>query len=205
MWRRNSQVVNQAQSVLLEREKDDLQPDESHGVESLMSEVYALSSIPTRILLPIDFSPSSEAALAMASDLAQHFKAELYLLNVIPFFPTTTMPDFVPEESFIQDARSTVERNLAKCHKALEEKGIKSDSGIEIGNDVAGNIMDVVDREHIDMIVISTHGMSGWHPLVFGSIAEKVVKLVQCPLLLLHSPKPDTSTRTPSGRSMEWW
>ena len=205
MWRRNSQVVNQAQSVLLEREKDDLQPDESHGVESLMSEVYALSSIPTRILLPIDFSPSSEAALAMASDLAQHFKAELYLLNVIPFFPTTTMPDFVPEESFIQDARSTVERNLAKCHKALEEKGIKSDSGIEIGNDVAGNIMDVVHREHIDMIVISTHGMSGWHPLVFGSIAEKVVKLVQCPLLLLHSPKPDTSTRTPSGRSMEWW
>ena len=205
MWRRNSQVVNQAQSVLLEREKDDLQPDESHGVESLMSGVYALSSIPTRILLPIDFSPSSEAALAMASDLAQHFKAELYLLNVIPFFPTTTMPDFVPEESFIQDARSTVERNLAKCHKALEEKGIKSDSGIEIGNDVAGNIMDVVDREHIDMIVISTHGMSGWHPLVFGSIAEKVVKLVQCPLLLLHSPKPDTSTRTPSGRSMEWW
>jgi len=205
MWRRNSQVVNQAQSVLLEREKDVLQPDESHGVESLMSEVYALSSIPTRILLPIDFSPSSEAALAMASDLAQHFKAELYLLNVIPFFPTTTMPDFVPEESFIQDARSTVERNLAKCHKALEEKGIKSDSGIEIGNDVAGNIMDVVHREHIDMIVISTHGMSGWHPLVFGSIAEKVVKLVQCPLLLLHSPKPDTSTRTPSGRSMEWW
>jgi nucleotide-binding universal stress UspA family protein len=170
-----------------------------------MSEVYALSSIPTRILLPIDFSPSSEAALEMASDLAKHFQAELYLLNVVPFFPATTMPDFIPEESFIQDAKSAVERNLAKCQKALAEKGVKSNSSIEVGNDVAGNIMEVVDREHIDMVIISTHGMSGWHPLVFGSIAEKVVKLVQCPLLLLRSPKPDTGTKTPSTRSMEWW
>lgn len=170
-----------------------------------MSEVHALSSIPTRILLPIDFSPSSEAALEMASDLAQHFQAELYLLNVLPIFPATTMPDFVPEESFLQDARSVVERNLAKCHEALTERGVKSASAIELGNDVAGSIMEVVDREHIDMVVISTHGLSGWHPLVFGSIAEKVVKLVQCPLLLLHSPKPDTDTKSPSRRSMEWW
>jgi nucleotide-binding universal stress UspA family protein len=50
--------------------------------------------------------------------------------------------------------------------------------------------MEVIDREQIDMVVISTHGISGWHPLVFGSIAEKVVKLVRCPLLLLRSAKP---------------
>jgi nucleotide-binding universal stress UspA family protein len=170
-----------------------------------MSEVYALSSIPTRIMLPIDFSPSSEAALVMASDLAHHFRAELYLLNVIPFFPTATMPDFIPEESFLQDARAAVERKLANCHKALEARGVKSASSIEVGNDVAGNIIEAIEREHIDMVVISTHGISGWHPLVFGSIAEKVVKLVQCPLLLLHSPKPDSGTKTPSGRLMEWW
>jgi hypothetical protein len=55
------------------------------------------------------------------------------------------------------------------------------------------------------MVVISTHGISGWHPLVFGSIAEKVVKLVQCPLLLLRSSKPESSAKNPSGRSTEWW
>ena len=52
----------------------------------------------------------------------------------------------------------------------------------ETGNDVASNIMIVIERERIDMVVLSTHGMSGWRPMVFGSIAEKVVKLVQCPL-----------------------
>ena len=53
-----------------------------------MPEVRAFPSIPTKILLPIDFSPSSQAALEMAADLAQHFHAELYLVNVIPYFPT---------------------------------------------------------------------------------------------------------------------
>jgi hypothetical protein len=65
--------------------------------------------------------------------------------------------------------------------------------------------MEVVEREHIDMVVISTHGISGWHPFVFGSIAEKVVKLAQCPLLLLRSAKPRGDLKSRSGRASEWW
>jgi nucleotide-binding universal stress UspA family protein len=170
-----------------------------------MSEVRLLSSIPTKILLPIDFSPSSQAALGMAADLAEHFHAELYLVNVIPFFPTSTFPDFVPEESFLKEARIHAERHLSKIHAVLAGRGIKATTSVEIGNDVAGNIMEVVDREHIDLIVISTHGISGWHPLIFGSIAEKVVKLAQCPLLLLRSAKPNPDLKKPSNSSMEWW
>ncbi|MGC2614757.1 MAG: universal stress protein [Terracidiphilus sp.] len=170
-----------------------------------MPEVPVYPSIPTRILLPIDFSPSSQAALEMASDLAQHFHAELYLVNVIPEFPTTTIPDLIPETAFLQKARTYAELHLSKCKAALVAKGVKSIFSVEVGNDIVGNIMEVVDREHIDMIVISTHGISGWHPLVFGSIAEKVVKLAQCPLLLLRSVKPESEVKTASGRSMEWW
>jgi nucleotide-binding universal stress UspA family protein len=170
-----------------------------------MPKVNCFPSIPTKILLPIDFSQSSQAALEMAADLAKHFQAELYLVNVIPEFPTTTIPDFIPEAAFLEKARKHAEAHLAKCKAALSARGVKSTSSIEVGNDVVGNIMAVVDREHIDMIVISTHGISGWHPLVFGSIAEKVVKLAQCPLLLLHSAKPESGEKTTSGRSMEWW
>jgi nucleotide-binding universal stress UspA family protein len=170
-----------------------------------MPELHAVSSIPTKILLPIDFSPSSQEALEMAADLAQHFHAELYLVHVIPMFPTTTIPDLIPEGAFIEQARTNAEQHLTRCKAALVARGVKSTSSVEVGNDVAGNIMEVVEREHINMVVISTHGISGWHPLVFGSIAEKVVKLVQCPLLLLHSTKPETVPRTASRRSMEWW
>jgi nucleotide-binding universal stress UspA family protein len=151
----------------------------------------------------------------MAADLALHFHAELCLVHVIPFFPTTTYPDMVPgtafppdivsEGKFVQEARTFAARRLAKCQAALLTRGVKSSSSVEVGNDVVGNIMEVVEREHIDMVVISTHGISGWHPLVFGSIAEKFVKLVQCPLLLLRSAKPETGAKIPSGRVSEWW
>ena len=170
-----------------------------------MPEVNRFPSIPTKILLPIDFSPSSQAALEMSADLAQHFQAELYFVNVIPEFPTTTIPDLFPEAAFLENARKYAETHLAKCKAVLQTRGVRSTFSVEVGNDVVGNIMKVVDREHIDMIVISTHGISGWHPLVFGSIAEKVVKLAQCPLLLLRSAKPESGVKAPSGRSMEWW
>jgi nucleotide-binding universal stress UspA family protein len=170
-----------------------------------MPEVRAFPSIPTKILLPIDFSPSSQAALEMAADLAQHFQAELHLVNVIPMFPTTSLPDLIPEGEFIQQARAYAELHLTKCQSVLAAKGIKASSSVELGNDVAGNIMEVIERERIDMVVISTHGISGWHPLVFGSIAEKVVKLVECPLLLLRSAKPERSVKTGARRAMEWW
>ena len=83
-----------------------LEPRTRFGEEIFMPEVHPFPSIPTKILLPIDFSPSSQAALEMAADLALHFHAELYLLNVIPMFPTTTLPDLVPETEFIQEAAS---------------------------------------------------------------------------------------------------
>jgi nucleotide-binding universal stress UspA family protein len=170
-----------------------------------MPEVHAFPSIPTKILLPIDFSPSSQTALEIAADLAVHFHAEIYLVHVIPFYPVTTFPDFVPDEPFLLEARKWAEQHLTKCHAILTARGINTKSIVEVGNDVAGNILDVVEREHIDLVVISTHGISGWHPLIFGSVASKVVKLVQCPLLLLRSAKPDTSVKIPSTRSMEWW
>jgi nucleotide-binding universal stress UspA family protein len=170
-----------------------------------MSEESAIRNIPTKILLPIDFSPSSEAALEMGADLALHFHAELHIVHVIPTFPTTTIPDFIPEAAFIQEVRETSERHLAKCVATYVARGVKATSSVESGNDVASAIIDAIEREGTDFVVISTHGLSGWQPVVFGSIAEKVVKLVQCPLLLLRSAKPDSGVKIKSDRLMEWW
>jgi len=168
-----------------------------------MSKAHVFHSVPTKVLLPIDFSPSSKAALEMATDLALHFHAEIFLVNVVPSFATFTSEYSVPQVSLQAEMRTHAEQHLAKACAVLTTKGVKADSSVEVANDIVGNIMEVIDREHIDMVVISTHGISGWHPLVFGSIAEKVVKLVQCPLLLLRSAK--TGAKTPPGRSTEWW
>ena len=168
-----------------------------------MPKAHAFHSVPTKVLLPIDFSPSSKAALEIATDLALHFHAEIFLVNVVPSFATFTSEYSVPQVSLQAEMRTHAEQHLAKACAVLTTKGVKAGSSVEVGYDIAGSIMDVVEREHIDLVVISTHGISGWHPLVFGSIAEKVVKLVQCPLLLLRSAKP--GAKTASRLSTKWW
>lgn len=170
-----------------------------------MPEGSTFSSIPTKILVPIDFSPSSRAALESAADLAQHFGAAIHLVHVIPMFPATTMPDFIPETKFTEEATKEAERHFAAVIKDLTGKGIKVSSSVEVGDDVASSIMEAVEHEKADLVVISTHGLTGWHPLFFGSIAEKVMKLVACPVLLLRTPKPASSAKVASGRLMEWW
>jgi nucleotide-binding universal stress UspA family protein len=143
--------------------------------------------------LPIDFSPSSHAAIEHATVLAQHFHAELVLVHVVS--------DACNDE----ESKKLAEANFATSVAALGAKGIKATSAVEIDADIAGAILDVVEREHVDMIIVSTHGTTGWHPLVFGSIAEKVVKLAHVPILLLRTEKPESSAKVSSGRLMEWW
>ncbi len=63
-----------------------------------MPEFPTFSSNPTKILLPLDFSPSWQPTMEMAFSLAQPFHAELSLVNVIPLIPATTAPDMIPEE-----------------------------------------------------------------------------------------------------------
>jgi len=170
-----------------------------------MPEVTRCPSIPTSILVPIDFSPSAQAALDTASDLAEHFRASLVLVNIVPCLSTFALTYAMPDEALRQKMGAHAQCLLAKVQTALAARGVVSIFKVEYGNDVAGAIIDVAEREHAGMVVISTHGASGWHPLVLGSIAEKVVKLVQCPLLLLHSVNPETTSESAAVRTKEWW
>ena len=170
-----------------------------------MSERSSASVVPTRILVPIDFSPSSHSALDAAAELAEKFHAEVYLLHVIPEFPNVSLPDSITEAAMIERAKKAADDRFAVSQSSLGTKGIIVKSSVEVSDDVAGAILEAVEREKADLLVITTHGLSGWYPQVFGSIAEKLVKLVHCPLLLLRTPKPETSAKVPFGRSMEWW
>jgi nucleotide-binding universal stress UspA family protein len=165
----------------------------------------AVSVIPTKILVPIDFSASSHAALDAATELAGKFRAELFLLHVIPENPAVALPEGVSEAAIVEEAKKAAADHFEVSQAGLKAKGVKATSNIEVGDDVAGAILDVIDRENVDLAVFTTHGLSGWYPQVFGSIAEKLVRLAPCPVLLLRTPKPQSSAKVSSGRMMEWW
>jgi len=152
----------------------------------------------TKILLPIDFGPSSEAALEAATRLAQQFHAGIHLVHIIPEIPDFNGSDFFPETAVLQERRETIEEKLDARKEQLLLKGVGASFSIEMGNDIVGSLMRVIKREQTDMVVISTHGMSGWHPLIFGSIAEQVIKQVDCTLLLLQSNQRVSAVEEPA-------
>jgi nucleotide-binding universal stress UspA family protein len=144
---------------------------------------------PEKILLPLDFSASSNAALEAATEIAKKFQAEINLVHVIPPLPVVSGADFFSETAVLQSTKENAERQMAKHVASLASSGISARSYVELGSEIAVTIVSIIERENIDLIVLSTHGMSGWHPVIFGSTAEKLVKLVEIPLLLLRSTK----------------
>ena len=165
----------------------------------------AISVNPTKILVPVDFSPSSREALEAATGLAEKFNAELYLLHVIPEFSNAVLPETVKQEDLIEAERKAATERFEISKKALDGKGVKCTVSVEVGGDVAGTILDAIERENADLLVFTTHGLSGWYPQVFGSIAEKLVRLVQTPTLLLRTKKPESSAKVTYSGLMEWW
>jgi nucleotide-binding universal stress UspA family protein len=156
-------------------------------------------SPPTKILVPVDFSDSSYAALAAASEFGRRFDAEIAVLHVISTTPDFNGSHFFPNTSRLEEARAALEAKLTSATEALQLAGIRASSTIEIANDTAETIIMVSIRDSIDMVIISTHGFSGWRPLIYGSVAGTVLKLSRCPLLLLPTAEGHSQQNVDGG------
>jgi nucleotide-binding universal stress UspA family protein len=53
---------------------------------------------------------------------------------------------------------------------------------------IGGEIVNIAEKENVDVIVIATHGSTGWQRFVFGSVAEKVIRMAPCPVLSIQVP-----------------
>jgi nucleotide-binding universal stress UspA family protein len=143
-----------------------------------------------KIVSPTDFSPASQNGLDAAIELAKHFGAEIVLVNVLPVLPAAPSdPNFVFEVPEYERALHVdAERRLAELAGELTAKGIIVRT--EVGHGDAGaEIVRVAKDEAADVIVIATHGSTGWRHVMFGSVAEKVVRLAHRPVLSVPAPR----------------
>lgn len=143
-----------------------------------------------KILCPTDFSEPSYEGLKWALQLAQHFGAELSIIHVIPISPAlgeAAVTFHVAE--YETSARADVEHRFQELFQQRMPAGMQVRRIISHG-DAATEIVRVASEEQMDVIVIATHGLTGWRHLVFGSVAEKVVRLATCPVLTVRAPQP---------------
>jgi nucleotide-binding universal stress UspA family protein len=140
-----------------------------------------------RILAPTDFSDISLATVVRAGEIAEHFGAELIVTHVIPPVPTLpTDPHYNFEVPAYQEAlRDNAERRLAELIRSQVMASVKSRFLVSHG-EPAREIVRIAEEEGVDLIVIATHGLTGWQHIVFGSVAEKVVRTAGCPVLTVR-------------------
>ena len=120
---------------------------------------------PTEVLFPTDFSPASEAAGRIARAMALEAGARLHVLHVVP--PVTDASVFAEQ--------------LARVGQGLAE-GLRVETALRTGS--AGRAIVGYAREKgIDLIVLGTHGRTGFSHAILGSVAETVVRLAPCPVL----------------------
>jgi nucleotide-binding universal stress UspA family protein len=174
-----------------------LQSNPQRKSGAFMTSIHKASFSATEILVPIDFSASSEAALEAATGLAKQFHAGIHLVHVIPEFPDVHGDDLLPETADLEERRQSVQLKLNAWKEQLERQGVRTTYTIERGNDIVGNLILAVEHQKADMIVISTHGLSGWRPLILGSIAEQVIKQVDCTLVLIRSSRKVSNPEEP--------
>ena len=156
-----------------------------------------------RILCPIDFSEPSLKQLDNALEVARHFEAELKVLHVLPLlasYPTdgfmVTIDLYPPDAERRQAALQEIEKLLAQ--RVLDEVRVQKE--VRIGS-ASHEIICAANDDKLDLIVIATHGRTGWRHLVFGSVAEAVVRGANCPVLTIHiGPDPETLTLDDTAR-----
>jgi nucleotide-binding universal stress UspA family protein len=138
--------------------------------------------------LPIFVVRGCRCGVKLLTDLASRLAAELLLVHVVPAIPD--LPEGVSifeEGEYDKSLHDAAEKRLSDLAAELADKNIKVRTEIGTANDVAMELVRIAEKDHVDMIVIATHGMTGWRRIPFGSVAKKVVEEAECPVLVLHA------------------
>jgi universal stress protein A len=131
-----------------------------------------------KILVPLDGSELCANALEPAEALAKLAGAEIILFHVVPHATIYTDKEGSFCDFCVPDAnqQAVAERFLSKMSDELKAKGLKVSWIIETGESPARKIVEFAKQNLVSLIVLTTHGRSGFSHLLLGSVAEKVAR-----------------------------
>ena len=145
-----------------------------------------------RIVVCTDFSETGDRAVAKAFALASDEDCMIYLLHAVEPPPTLnplyahyySVPSYSP--SVLKQIVETSQKKLQSLiPDHIQNTGIKVEIQVPLGEPVA-EILQVAKEWPADILVVGTHGRRGISRALLGSVAEKLVRLAECPVLVVH-------------------
>lgn len=151
-----------------------------------------------RILCPVDFSELSAPALERAVSLGNWFDARIEVLHVIPLLPFPMPGDMGP--AYYPDPLAVAATEREQAAKSIGDLAAPfRDAGVPIETKVLKGepwrvILEEAEALPADLLVIGTHGRSGFERLLLGSVTEKVLRRARCPVLTVGHASPSQLT-----------
>jgi nucleotide-binding universal stress UspA family protein len=141
-----------------------------------------------QILVPLDGSPTSNAALGRAIGMANVFGAAITVVMV--YDPYTYIPTAAEygtyQAQYLEDLRLEAQNTVSAASKTIEEAGIKAYSQVVESQRIWRGILDAAQSAKADLIVMGSHGRSGLDKLVMGSVAQRVLQHTSLPVLVVR-------------------
>lgn len=142
------------------------------------------------ILVPTDFSPTAQSAIRVASNLARKANGKVILLHVVDDIGDGSFnvegevahTDEWQNHAFTVKMIEKARRELALLKNNLESEGVSVGTLLRLGNPFHG-MQTIITEQRADIVVMGTHGSSGFEELMIGSNTEKVVRRSSCPVL----------------------
>jgi nucleotide-binding universal stress UspA family protein len=144
-----------------------------------------------KILVPTDFSPSSDEALKLGLELARRFDGRVTLLHVyqIPAYPVPDGVIFAGPETTADLLGRVAQALAASKERAEAEGGVGVDTMTVEGTPFV-EIVRTAQAGDFDLVVLGRHGRSALRHLIIGSTAEKVVRKAPCAVLTVRAEQP---------------
>ncbi|MCI5166489.1 MAG: universal stress protein [Candidatus Electrothrix sp. GM3_4] len=144
------------------------------------------------IITPVDFSDNAEMIAESAAYTAGKFGAVLHLVCVVQnfedysgfFVPPVNLPNL--EEELLKSAQQRMDEFIADKKEQYLEVGVAAVHSKVLTGDVSEEILQHAKDIACDLIVMGTHGYKGLERIMFGSVADKVVKNACCPVLTIN-------------------
>jgi nucleotide-binding universal stress UspA family protein len=135
-----------------------------------------------KVVVPVDFSDESFTALTTAKELVDD-SANVLVIHVLQ-----DLSPMEPGEIWgTVDHETRIRHTMKALRERLAEEGHEDVSTDVVIGDPGHEITGMAEREKADLIVLTSHGRTGLKHLLIGSVAERVIRLAHCPVLVLRN------------------
>jgi len=147
------------------------------------------------ILCPVDFSDASTRALVYATAFAAWYQAQLETLHVVPVFDFDAAMGPSPSSGEVLSSAAH-DRLVAELRRSIDLAGAAAfnPTALVLEGRVHETIVNRATAQPADLLVLGTHGRSGFNRLLLGSVSEKVLRIAPCPVLTVPPAAPATTT-----------